>query len=147
MIRPIKLRGWNKKLQAMFGVGSIMNMDYDDSSEFKYATNDGQSAGVGDGVHLWLDIELMQFTGLKDKSGKEIFEGDILEHSWKPMGKTEPHVKKLSVGFYDGAFKQHEPGDDEDVWALWYDWSELEVIGNVWENPELLEGATNGKSA
>lgn len=73
-----------------------------------------------------------QYTGLKDRKGKEIFEGDIVW--WRDM---EPFG---SVFFDDGAFKVSSP--DSDSWELLIDkLIGVEVIGNIHDNPELMEGA------
>lgn len=82
-----------------------------------------------------------QYAGLLDKKRVAIWEGDILEHSYKAIGKTEPHVRRFKVVFSDGAFQQYEPGDGEDAFDIWYDWNEIVVIGNIYESPELLEAA------
>ena len=100
---------------------------------------------------------LMQFTGLKDKNGKEIYEGDILiipdeekEHILDDgSGPIEPFNHLSQVIFKDGAFgiDVKDKGDilDDKFWsfdllkfALGNDCQkELEVRGNVYENPEL----------
>jgi len=73
------------------------------------------------------NIELMEFTGVKDRRGKEIYEGDIL-------GLDDPDdTSKAIVVFHNGAFRQQLVrlpifGDD-------WDWF---VIGNIYENPELV---------
>ena len=76
---------------------------------------------------------LMQSTGLKDKNGKEIFEGDIVK-----MAKdvySEPTYYEV-VRHYGGAYrlesKQHGC-------ELWLRHTDCEVVGNIYENPELLE--------
>nr|DAY22897.1 MAG TPA: YopX protein [Caudoviricetes sp.] len=108
---------------------------------------------VGDG-NIWIidedsvagdwivnnDIHLMQSTGLKDKNGKEIFEGDILivsdEHSWlevvsynqeKAMFVTEEINRKYKV--------PESPLNDLFDTNIF----KFKVLGNIYENPELLE--------
>ena len=79
------------------------------------------------------DIHLMQSTGLKDKNGKEIFEGDIVKMA-KDVYSEPTHYEV--VRHYGGAYriesKQHGC-------ELWLRHTDCEVVGNVYENPELLE--------
>lgn len=74
------------------------------------------------------DYKLMQYTGLKDKNGTEIYEGDIV----KAVGKYDYKFKARQIEFIDGAFKVIGYGLCA---AL------VEVIGNIYENPELLEAS------
>ncbi len=66
---------------------------------------------------------LMQFTGLLDKNGKEIYEGDIV--SWND--------KKARVIFSNGKFTADIHGKFEVT-----NWNSCEIIGNIYENPNLL---------
>lgn len=75
------------------------------------------------------DCELMQFTGLKDSKGVEIYEGDIIQSTWRPQDRFE--IK------WDG---------HNGEWIFCSDTNETGgkykgsiVIGNIYENPELLE--------
>jgi len=82
----------------------------------------------------------MQYTGLKDKHGKEIYEGDILEHRYT-LFKNQPEiVSVLVVSYRQDGFYALNPKDTDNSPAL----GKLryclnhEVIGNIYENPELL---------
>lgn len=88
-------------------------------------------------------VELMQYTGLKDKNGVEIYEGDILKSKHESMGAVKWHV-----GWGAFCFSNHLYKDDEGKMRrvmgsqnFWNDAHSYEVIGNVWENPELLQKA------
>lgn len=81
---------------------------------------------------------LMQYTGLKDIKGKEIYEGDIVRQrrflGWdKQNGERYKDIYGL-VRFENGMFTCGIV--DNTI----IDWNKCEVIGNIWKNPELLEG-------
>ncbi|MEN2267844.1 YopX family protein [Enterococcus faecium] len=82
----------------------------------------------------FLDIELMQSTGLKDKNGVEIFEGDIVKTLEVDSGVTFSTIK-----FEEGAFCIDYKNLGTEFEFLYFADSPLEVIGNIYENSELLE--------
>ncbi|EOA7249088.1 YopX family protein [Enterococcus faecalis] len=75
------------------------------------------------------EVEIMQSTGLKDKNGVEIFEGDI---GWDDH--QEVHGQVI---FENGAFKYEWDNISEDLFEATDD---IEIVGNIYENSELLEG-------
>ncbi len=105
-MRKIKFRVWYR------GNENIMRYD-------GFCLNPIQNSEEQNGV-------IMQFTGLLDKNGKEIYEGDIM--------KTESGI--CEVKWYDkgACFRWMFDGNSES--PLNYD--DREVIGNIYENPELL---------
>ena len=126
-----KFRSWMKQFKKMDN--DIGEMHFEDG-EFKY---------IGDDVHykrLPEDIILMQSTGLFDKNGKEIFEGDIIANGPDVMCMKRHNTlgfyveKKGRVEFIaDGAVLEEFEEDAKEIA------DSLEIIGNIYENPELLE--------
>lgn len=70
-------------------------------------------------------MDIVEYTGLHDKNGNEVYEGDVVV-----MGKRRDEVKYGDSGFSPFAFAEF---GDEGYYA-----NECEVIGNIYENPDLL---------
>ena len=84
------------------------------------------------------DLELMQSTGLKDKNGQEIFEGDVVRQV-RTQPTTENKTITGGVTMLEGAWVIMN--DCEQLASvLWSETAENEIIGNIYENPQLLEG-------
>nr|DAN80857.1 MAG TPA: YopX protein [Caudoviricetes sp.] len=81
------------------------------------------------------EIELMQSTGLKDKNGKEIFEGDIVDYKGrKAVIKWHGSYASFIYRFVDELNKR-----SAEWYPLYLAYLKCEVIDNIYENPELLE--------
>ena len=82
-----------------------------------------------------------QFTGLKDTNGKDIYDGDILEHL--PKFETKFVVKRLAAGFYACPLGEEHGESFASLFAGYNrelkQCNSLEIIGNVYENPKLLK--------
>ena len=119
MSRPIKFRAWDKQERNMYFLGTLFDLCYTE----QFAENWG-----GD----FDRYEIMQATGLMDKNGKDVYEGDILKDtrdgdadvvvwrddypSFQVMGAQEPWASPLNKYFLS---------------------ARCEVIGNIYENQEL----------
>ncbi|TYU76317.1 hypothetical protein FZX00_05120 [Listeria monocytogenes] len=131
-MRAIEFRAWDKE---------VKEMDYNPS-----VIEIWQNKPINEQFCLESEEKLvwMQYTGLKDKNGKKIFEGDIIAFS-----EDDFHVFNSQVEYFS---EDGYPAFDIKVPSTYYFDSnvfsevsmsglyEIEVIGNIHENPELLEG-------
>ena len=116
MSRTIKFRIWNPEKKEMFESGGTPTML---SNFFLLSAK----------MHTYHRMEYQQFTGLKDRNGKEIYEGDILRFDPKEWGGD---TGNLSVVEFSTSNGWQAAGTTSD-WSSWCD-----VVGNIHENPELL---------
>lgn len=125
-----RYRAWHLELGRMM---LIKNMWFQDGSVEELELND---AVMNDYITAYPDeIELMQSTGLKDKNGKEIFEGDIVDYKGREaVVKWHGSYASFIYRFVDEL--QERASDWEPLFLACY---HFEVIGNIYENPELLE--------
>lgn len=139
--RPIKFRVWCP-------IPKIMLYDIDVEAtgfvkRFNEETDDYDLIGpyysvpVNEGN---LQVNLMQFTGLYDKNGKEIWEGDVIEENNNANRYMKAIVKFGSFELEDGGFTGFYLDSTEfGISSLSTgDQEYIEVIGNVFENPELV---------
>lgn len=132
-MREFKFRAWDKLTEKMVShlpEGYGLTLSYGICA---FPRDQEQCVAQGH------QFELMQFTGMKDKNGVEIYEGDILDGKYKAF-----------VYFKDGRFKvkKVEEGFCSRSVARWLHLREKalcpsEIIGNIYENPELLTNKHN----
>ena len=116
-MRTIKFRAWDKERNSMI------------TSKHWFVGFDGVVRPQGREEYDYKNFELMQFTGLLDKNGKEIYEGDIIGY-WSKESWT--------VGFIDGQYVFLYPDDRKAFICSKSSVAKKEIIGNIMENPELL---------
>lgn len=88
---------------------------------------------IGDGFRFPVDPETVgQYTGLKDKNGKEVYEGDI---TW-----DEEYEEYCIVEFKEGCFWYTGQTSTQELYERC---DQLEIDGNIYDNPELLQGGTS----
>ncbi len=131
--REIKFRIWDKIGKVYRGnlykylinadTGELEVWSFSDLYDEWYNTHEGDE-------HL----VVQQYTGLKDKNGKEIYEGDIISGEFYDTEYHHSETIKAQVVFNNGAFniairEWHKPS--------------LEIIGNIFENPELIKNNDN----
>ena len=120
-----KFRMWNRITSQLHLVGVL----YFEDKEAEYVDDDNVLRFIG-----FKNIELMQSTGLKDKNDKEVFVGDIIKCT-----KGCPHEVYIEKE-YAGTFIGGMPAVYLKGLGEGYAWTEHEeIIGNIYENPELLE--------
>lgn len=139
MKREIKFRAWNKENECYL---YDIQRAYDTLSGCVKDEN-GENAGYDEECFAgFLDNDryvVEQYTGLKDKNGREIYEGDIIVTH--PKMKYEiPKIGVVQYGDCRPMF-QYKSGDGEE-YSIWSNnvYRTYEVIGNIFEDPELLEG-------
>jgi uncharacterized phage protein (TIGR01671 family) len=137
MTRKIKFRAWDKYTSKMLEqLGGISGSNsYISFLDFYYDNSEDRNFGS-----VINDLILMQFTGLLDKNGKEIFEGDLLQYdgyNFKLINKEKIYQIK-----YDDNLAQYYSCNLEnsfDTFLVVRAWKESKIIGNIYENPELVE--------
>lgn len=145
-MREIKFRVWNKTEDKMTEVKSMY---------FPLGSPSGKDITIHDyddkDIYVWLaleDVELMEYTGLKDKNGVEIYEGDICKvsseywYSNNYFSIDEPWALTMQVANEDYSFKFKAVEDKCMTIFLRetnYNDFEIEVVGNIYEKEELLE--------
>lgn len=144
--REIKFRAWHIGEEKMCEV----NLLRPNNGAFLLGVMPSEDQQVGDrflviapddGRYCDLaEFQLMQFTGLLDKNGKEIYEGDLLRMRiyMANDGWNRHEVEIFSQGYAFWFKTLKYPGYTDCLW-FHYNQSEREIIGNIYENPELIK--------
>ena len=128
-MREIKFRAWAGGVMVYFGLEDIVRQH-------------NESFVVRSGYTVGPNSPKMQFTGLYDKRGVGIYDSDILQRvrengiaTWR-LGWLQRH------GCWDAVLLTN-PSNDTRVTFYPFEWNIGEVIGNIYENPELAKGEEN----
>ncbi len=166
MAREIKFRAWVSKMESMLEEVTVFSemIGMNDDDFYSYLPEEGKyfyddyscSVKRNNGDRdpetmfsplmgedwVWIekpDYELMQYTGLKDKNGKEIYEGDICD--LLDSRGFEIVYQQSAFGYITGETKltdfHHLGGNYHFKWENGQS-QKVEIIGNIYENPELL---------
>ena len=142
-MREIKFRAWDERHEVMHHNVQFIKSGDTGADWICFDSDEKPSKRNATGI-LFDDpffsqqIKLMQYTGLKDKNGREIYEGDILSSEYPMKGNKNCHPVVWGSGRWN---VDHSINDCCRAWRgdLNGHHASEEVIGNIYENPELLK--------
>ncbi len=154
-MREIKFRAWHKNRKKMFSAEIMASDQLTLLPTGKFINVNGDSTKLS----VVLDSMIpLQFTGLKDVEGKEVYEGDIVNFTyWWFDGNIAESTLTGTIVYSDHSMSFQLKGVKNKEWQqhtgyendaeyltpfseLNFDGSDFEVIGNIYETPELLMG-------
>ena len=150
-MRELKFRAWDEQHK-------IMHYDFqfiksgDEGNDWIVFRSDEQDTPINECIvnpYFRQQLKIMQYTGLKDKAGKEIYEGDIVLFNYDPIDKaTTGRDVKYKIEYVEAMFQticidglDNQYDSLNDYVLTTHDIKQFsgEVIGNIHENPELLD--------
>lgn len=152
-MREIKFRAWLPNEETMLFSENNIDDDFMEIWDFEGVEIQVEKFREGGGeIYTTVGYErpeaqiIMQYTGLKDRNGKEIYEGDIVRTDFRGDGT---HESIQVIEFYEGSFGSRNDKDHFRIPALFsgraiegMNTNYFEVIGNIHQNGELLKGNT-----
>jgi uncharacterized phage protein (TIGR01671 family) len=136
-MREIKFRAWDKSAKKMIYIGDYLNetrkgfplINFNGDIIAAYPTPEDKNICDLIWARVGYNLKLMQYTDIKDKHGKEIYEGDIIKADFGFI---------YIVEFFDGSFWLKDIDDGGRNYIHQIRMNIFEIIGNIYENPELL---------
>ena len=151
MAHEIKFRAWDKKTKKMFAVHELNFAEENGKTGNVELIRGYSSVGCTSfegrdmfGSYNVSRFELMQYTNLHDKNGKEIYEGDIIKYNFKSLtGDKTINRERISKVFWQEFRATWAVNDgrfcNSDLFQYVKNGNVVEVIGNIYENPDLLK--------
>lgn len=141
-----KFRAWFKREQRMIESYDILAIDYENEEIVTQKIYSERGLAIERDIHShdFDDVNLMQSTGLKDINGKEIYEGDVVKLCFEEDGLFEICLDTVG-GFYTKSVLTEkiqflEASDFDELETAKEVFNEyVEFVGNVHENPDLLD--------
>ena len=137
-MRKIKFRAWDEVRKEMHSEFNFIQSHGDGQNwivPLEHITNPDWLVDLEKKVrcapHIREQFKLMQFTGLLDKNGKEVYEGDIVKCKYGWLG----FVVYRGSHYWCEEIVTKKVGSHAPIFN---EWAELEIIGNIYENPELV---------
>jgi uncharacterized phage protein (TIGR01671 family) len=125
--RELKFRVWDKELKKFWNRHKTYYSIYAETTTVTLK----EDLQVLLSFSKDFDVIVQQFIGLRDKKGKEIYEGDIVRRLMIDVSTI--HVEFMEVKFFNGYFSHYNGLN------IFNDSENIEVVGNIFENPELLK--------
>ena len=134
-MREIKFRVWDKKNKKMVTIIALYFFEGKSLEQISIDTDEGERQLID-----IKNVEIMQYTGHKDKNGKEVYEGDILYE----IEDDDIYIYIVVWDEETASFGLKTPsGWEYDFYYFIGDKQAFKLVGNIYENPELLGGGIN----
>lgn len=129
-MREIKFRAWLKYRKLML---PVIGLKYFDGENYDYVECVQHGDFINKNIYVSIkEVDIMQFIGLKDKNDKEIYEGDIVRtiDYYNDEESELCEIKYDNISFCISGISDGYRWDPD---------TEIEIIGNIYENPELFD--------